>query len=58
LQNFNELSKLANHKDSQFLTQLAEIYQLMGSKEKAEQIQNITNSLKMIEYEPLAMFKR
>ena len=58
LQNFNKLSKLANREDSQFLIQLAEVYQLIGSKEKTEQIQNITNSLSMIKYEPLAMFKR
>jgi len=58
LQNFNGLSKMTNREDSQFLTQLAEAYQLIGSKEKAEQIHNVINSLRIIKYKPLAMFKR
>jgi hypothetical protein len=58
LPNFEVLSKLVNHEDGQFLAQLTEVYQLIGSKEKAEKIQNIIDSLKKIKYEPLTMLKR
>jgi len=57
LESFKALSKLANREDSPFLTQLADVYQLIGSNEKAEQIQSLINSLKTIKYKPRTIFK-